>query len=135
MKERQEDLRGLLKEHRQIMTGLSVLILLSVAAVVMMCLTKDKAEHISSGEVQREQDNGPAEEVVSMRLLRENLGCLAMEANPLAEASEEGLKRRLRSIMRNWPDMQILWTATTISAFIRSLGNTRELILHLSVMI
>ncbi len=92
MKERQEDLRGLLKEHRQIMTGLSVLILLSVAAVVMMCLTKDKAEHISSGEVQREQDNGPAEEVVSMRLLRENLGCLAMEANPLAEASEEGLK-------------------------------------------
>lgn len=92
MKERQEDLRGLLKEHRRIITGLSVLILLGAAAVVMMCLTKDEAEHISSRMVQKEQVGGLADEAASRKLLRENLGCRAMETNPLTEASEEGLK-------------------------------------------
>lgn len=93
MKERQEDLRGLLKEHRLIMTGLLVCILLGVAAVVMMCLTKDEAKHISSGEVQVEQGSELTGEVVSQLLLGENIGCRAMETNPLTEASDEGLKK------------------------------------------
>lgn len=93
MKERQEDLRGLLKEHRQITIGLLVLILLGAAAVVMMCLTEDEPKYDFSEKVQGEQSGEPmASEVVSNLLLRENIGCRVMEANPLTEASEEGLK-------------------------------------------
>ena len=91
MKERQEDLRGLLREHRRIITGLFVCILLGAAAVVMMCLTKDEAKHISSGEIQSEQSSEATGEVVSKLLLTENIGCRAMATNPLTEASDEGL--------------------------------------------
>ena len=93
MKERQEDLRGLLREHRRIMIGLFVCILLGAAAVVMICLTKDEAKHISSGEIQSAASSEATGEVVSKLLLTENIGCRAMAANPLTEASDEGLKR------------------------------------------
>lgn len=92
MKERQEDLRGMLKEHRQITIGLFVLILLGAAAVVIMCLTKDEAKYSSSSEVQGEQSGEMTSEAVSHILLKENIGCRVMETNPLTEASEEGLK-------------------------------------------
>ncbi len=94
MKERQEDLRGLLKEHRRITIGLLALILLGAAAVVMMCLTEDEEKYNFSEKVQGEQGGEPmASEVVSNLLLRENIGCRVMEANPLTEASDEGLKK------------------------------------------
>lgn len=94
MKERQEDLRGLLKEHRRITIGLLALILLGAAAVVMMCLTEDEAKHNFSEKVQGEQGSEQmASEVVSNLLQRENIGCRVMEVNPLTEASDEGLKR------------------------------------------
>ena len=85
MKERQEDLRGLLREHRRIITGLFVCILLGAAAVVMICLTKDEAKHISSGEIQSEQSSEATGEVVSKLLLTENIGCRAMATNPLTD--------------------------------------------------
>lgn len=92
MEERRRDLRGLLKEHKQITMWLLVLIFLGAAAVVMMCLTKDETKPEFSGNVQGEQRSGAADEVVSRKLMTENLGSRVMEMNPLMEAADESLK-------------------------------------------
>lgn len=92
MKERQRDLRGILREYRRITVWLLVLIFLGVAVVVIMCLTKDETGHISSGNVQREQSEIRADEAADQPELMENEGCLAMDTNPLREVSDESVR-------------------------------------------
>ena len=91
MEERRRDLRGLLKEHKQITMWLLVLIFLGAAAVVMMCLTKDETKPEFSGNVQGEQRSGAADEVVGRKLMTENLGSRVMERSEERRVGKECL--------------------------------------------
>ncbi|MDO4313361.1 MAG: hypothetical protein Q4C52_09780 [Eubacteriales bacterium] len=93
MKERQEDLRGRLREHRRVTVWLLILILLGVAAVVIMCFTKDETEPISLENVQEEQGEIRTDEETGGKALQENEGCLYMDTNPLNEVSDKGIRQ------------------------------------------
>ena len=100
MKERQENLRGLLREHRKITIWLSVLIFLGVAAVVIMCLTDDGTGYITAGNVQAEQSRIRTDEEAGKEELKENEGSLAMDSNPLQETEDEGVRQAVEEYYR-----------------------------------
>lgn len=100
MKKRQENLRGLLKEHRKITIWLSVLISLGVVAVVIMCLTDDGTGYITPGNVQAEQNRIRTDEEAEKKALKENEGCLAMETNPLEETKDKDIRQAVEEYYR-----------------------------------
>lgn len=99
MKKRQENLRGLLKEHRKITIWLLVLIFLGVAAVVIMCLTDDGTGYITPGNVQAEQSRIRTDEE-EKEAPKENEGCLVMDANPLQETKDENIRQTVEEYYR-----------------------------------
>lgn len=99
MKKSQENLRGLLKEHRKITIWLLVLIFLGVAAVVIMCLTDDGTGYITPGNVQAEQNRIRTDEE-EKEALKENEGCLAMDTNPLEETEDKDIRQVVEDYYR-----------------------------------
>lgn len=92
MEERQRISGGLTGKHRRLIWLLSALVLLGSVTVIAMCLTREKTKHISSEEVQAEQEEVRTDGT-RVKGLQENEGAAVMETNPLNEAVDADVKR------------------------------------------